>query len=364
MRLNFKNKQFKIMQVADTQEGKNVSPDLLNLLNAAMEKEKPDLVVYSGDQIWNYTSFMGDRQRVFDVLYKITEPAHSRGIPFTICFGNHDRQVGVSNEEQFEIYKKIPHFVGESVQNIDGVGNHVIEIAEGEEIRFLLYCIDSHTSLKIGYDHVHENQLEWYRKTRDSYEEKCGKLIPSIVIQHIPVPEVTELMTEVKKGTKGAVQGFRNHVGKWYILDRNKVNKNGFMKESPADPMENGGQFDVMAEKGDVKGIYFGHDHINSFNGNVRGVDVGYTQGAGFHIYGPGLDRGVRMINLNTDGTFETYDCRYRDLVGKKVEEKFLFYLYQLMPTNVYEAFYKAIKVLAIPAVIAIIILLIKYFMK
>lgn len=362
MQLQFKNKNFKIMQVADTQEGKKVSPDLLNLLNAAIEKEKPDLVVYSGDQIWNWASFKGNKKTVYDVLYKITEPAHSKGIPFTICFGNHDRQVGVSNEEQFEIYKTIPNFVGESAENVDGCGNHVIEIKNGEEIVFLLYCIDSHTSLTIGYDHVHENQIEWYRKTRDEYKEKTGKYIPSIVIQHIPVPEVTELLKEVKRKTKGAVQGFRNHAGKWYVLDKNKVNPEGFMKESPADPMENGGQFDAMAEKGDVKGIYFGHDHINSFNGNVRGIDVGYTQGAGFHIYGPGLDRGVRIISLDSDGTFKTYDRRYRDLVGKKVKEKIRFGLYQVMPTNVYEAFYRLAKVFGVAAAVTIIALLIKHF--
>lgn len=347
------------MQVADTQEGKNVSPDTLNLLNAAIEKEHPDLVVYSGDQIWNIASFKGNKKTVRNVLYKLSEPAHSRNIPFTICFGNHDRQVGVSNEEQLEIYKSIPHFMGDSAEGVDGCGNHVIEIAKDGEIVFLLYCIDSHTGLTIGYDHVHENQLEWYRKVRDEYELKCGKVVPSIVIQHIPVPEVLELLKEVKRGTKGAVQGFRNHAGKWFVLDENKVNTTGFMKESPADPMENGGEFDAMAEKGDVVGIYFGHDHINSFNGKVRGIDVGYTQGAGFHVYGPGLDRGVRMINLNPDGTFETYDLRYRDLVGKKVKEKIRFALFQIMPTNVYEAFYRAIKILALPAIAGLIYLII-----
>lgn len=359
MQLKFKNNQFKIMQVADTQEGKHVSPDTLALLNAAIEKEQPDLVVYSGDQIWNIASFKGNKKTVRDVLFKLTEPAHSRNIPFTICFGNHDRQVGVSNEEQLEIYKSIPCFVGESAEGVDGCGNHVIEIAKDGEIKFLLYCIDSHTSLTIGYDHVHESQLNWYRSVRDEYEKRCGKVVPSIVIQHIPVPEVTELLQEVKRGTKGAVQGFRNHAGKWYILDKSKVNADGFMKESPADPMENGGQFDAMAEKGDIVGIYFGHDHINSFNGKVRGIDVGYTQGAGFHVYGPGLNRGVRMINLSSDGTFETYDLRYRDLVGKKVKEKLWFAFYQLMPTNVYEAFYRAIKFLAVPAIAGIIYLII-----
>ena len=56
------------MQIADTQEGKNVSPDTLALINAAIEKEKPDIVVYSGDQIWNYASFKGKKDTVKDVL--------------------------------------------------------------------------------------------------------------------------------------------------------------------------------------------------------------------------------------------------------------------------------------------------------
>ncbi len=359
MQLKFKDTRFKIMQIADTQEGKKVSPDTLALINAAIEKEKPDLVVYSGDQIWNGASFKGNRNTVKDVLFRLTEPAHSRGIPFTVCFGNHDRQVGLSNEEQLEIYRSFPCFVGDSADGIDGCANHVIEIAQDDEIKFLLYCIDSNTSLKIGYDNVHENQIEWYRNTRDEYEKKCGRLIPSIVIQHIPVPEIFELLNEVKKGTKGAVQGFRNHKGKWYVLNKERVNANGFMKESPADPMENSGEFAAMAEKGDVVGMYFGHDHINSFNGKVNGIDVGYTQGAGFHIYGPGLDRGVRMINLSPDGTFETYDLRYRNLVGKKVKEKLWFAFYQIMPTNVYDAVSRSLKFLGAAALIAIIAVLI-----
>lgn len=52
MKLSFKGDEFRIMQIADTQEGGKVSPDTLNLINTAIEREKPDLIVYSGDQIW------------------------------------------------------------------------------------------------------------------------------------------------------------------------------------------------------------------------------------------------------------------------------------------------------------------------
>ena len=168
----------------------------------------------------------------------------------------------------------------------------------------MLYLIDSHSSLEIGYDNVHENQIEWYKNTRDSYEKKYGHLIPSIVIQHIPLCEVFELLTEVKKNTKGAVRGFRTHANRFYILNKDKVNADGFMKESPADPQVNSGEFDAFKEKGEVIGVYFGHDHNNSFNGKVDGIDLGYTQGAGFHVYGPGKDRGVRVIELKKGRQF------------------------------------------------------------
>ncbi len=358
MKMYYKNENFKIMQIADVQEGAKVSPDTIALISRALDLEKPDLVVYSGDQIWQKSSFRGNKQTVERVLREITKPVVDREIPFTICFGNHDRQVGVSNKEQFEIYKRIHGFIGEDTPDIDGCANHYIEINKDGKTEFLLYLIDSHTSLKIGYDNVHQNQIEWYKSIRDEYENKNGSVIPSIVIQHIPVPEVMELLTEVKKGTEKAVQGFRNHAGKWYILNKSKVNENGFMKESPADPMENSGEFSAMAEKGDIRGIYFGHDHNNSFNGKVQGIDLGYTQGAGFHVYGPGLDRGVRIINLKTDGEYETYDLRYKDIIGKKVKEKLHYIILQIMPTNVYDAVHRGIKIISVIAAIAIIIFL------
>lgn len=363
MKMNYKNENFKIMQIADVQEGAKVSPDTIELIRKAIDLEKPDLVVYSGDQIWKKSSFKGNKQTVERVLREITQPVVDNGIPFTICFGNHDRQVGISNKEQFEIYKKIDGFIGENTPGIDGCANHYIEINKNGRTEFLLYLIDSHTSLKVGYDNVHQNQIDWYKSIRDEYEKKNGRVVPSIVIQHIPVPEVTELLTEVKKGTKKAVQGFRNHAGKWYILNKSKVNESGFMKESPADPMENSGEFSAMTEKGDVLGIYFGHDHNNSFNGKVHGIDLGYTQGAGFHVYGPGLDRGVRIINLKTNGEYDTYDLRFKNIIGKKVKEKLRYTVLQIMPTNVYDAVHRGIKIVSVIASIAIIIFILATFL-
>lgn len=53
MRMN-KDGLFKIMQITDMQEIPKISPDTMALLDAAIEDEKPDLVVYTGDQIKGY----------------------------------------------------------------------------------------------------------------------------------------------------------------------------------------------------------------------------------------------------------------------------------------------------------------------
>ena len=47
--------KFKIMQIADTQETPDVSPDTLSLINSALDREKPDLVIFTGDQIKGYS---------------------------------------------------------------------------------------------------------------------------------------------------------------------------------------------------------------------------------------------------------------------------------------------------------------------
>lgn len=364
MTLKFNNGKFRILMIADTQEGNKVNSDTIKLIEASLERSRPDMVVYSGDQIWGKHSFKGDADKVKEVLSILVEPVVKRKIPFAICFGNHDRQVGLTNEEQFEIYKTFEGFVGESDDGVDGVGNHCFEIKDGDEVKFLLYTIDSHSNLKVGYDCVHENQIDWYRAIRDSYEQKLGKVVPSVVIQHIPVCEVFDLLKKVNFTKRGSVRGFRTHEGEYFVLKKDRVNKEAFMKESPADPQVNSGEFDAMCEKGDVKGIYFGHDHNNSFNGEINGVDVGYTQGAGFNVYGPGMDRGTRVIDLFTDGHIETYDMRYKDIVGRKVDNPLKYIIMQLCPTNTFDAVTRIVKAFVTIAVILVIILLLTTFLK
>ena len=69
----------------------------------------------------------------------------------------------------------------------------------------------------------------------------------------------------------------------------------------------------------------------------------------------------LRVIELNKDSTFKTYDLRFKDLVGKKVKEPLKYLFYQIMPTNTFDAVHRAIKFfigLGITALIVIILIL------
>ena len=80
----FRNEKFRIMQIADTQEIPSVSPDTIKLISAALDSEKPDLVVFTGDQIKGYSSFfLGEKGKinVESTIKALIKPLEERKIP-------------------------------------------------------------------------------------------------------------------------------------------------------------------------------------------------------------------------------------------------------------------------------------------
>lgn len=315
-----KDGKFTIMQIADIQEIQNVSPDTLKLLNAALDKASPDLAVLTGDQIQGYDKSMrkGDAFVIVkDIIEKITEPLTSRNVTFTVTYGNHDKQSGVENDEQADIYGSLSGCVIGEPQNRFDKGTFSLQIydSRGEKALFNIYIIDSNGMNRDGYEPISHEQIEWYRNERERIKTKFGEYVPSFVFQHIPIPEVFCGLKKVKRGTKGAIPAFRSHAGQYYKLP-DYCSDDDFFREAPAPSDTNNGEFDAFLEKGEVKGVFFGHDHMNSFIVSYKGIDIGYSQGVGFNVYGPGGDRGVRIFELSEDdlNNYKTYTLTYKKL--------------------------------------------------
>lgn len=340
LRFNSDHK-FKIMQIADTQEIPAVSPDTLSLINNALDREKPDLVIFTGDQIKGYSKkFKKDPAIIESTIDILVEPIAKRNIPFMVTYGNHDAQCGIDNRGQYKFYAKYDNFISGDLRNSDDVGTADIQIYSSTEDKpvFELYIIDSHGKAKdgAGYAPVDKKQIEWYVSRREQLKSENGDYLPSLVFQHIPVPEFFDVIKKVPKGAKGAVPAYGAHENEYFVLNDETIAEGGFMLESPASPDVNTGEFEAMSEKGDVLGIYVGHDHNNSFVVKYKGVDLGYTQGAGFNVYGPGENRGVRIFELDETAPreYKTYTATFKELCGTKIKTPVKEFIYKHAPTS------------------------------
>lgn len=342
--LKFNNGKFKIMQVTDIHALPKKNEDTINLLMKALEVEKPDIVIFTGDMLKGYSSRFKSEDRNSKVKMAIDnflQPLLDKKIPFAITFGNHDNQTGLSNEEQEKIYSGYGGYVkGEYEYN---AGTRSINILNGKEEKvFSIFLIDSNGNSKNGgYEPVYREQLEWFKSIRKKEIESYGKLSKGIVFQHIPLQEYYNTLKKVEKGAENSVVGFRKRNKNSYIIPEMKEGE--IFKESICAPDENTGEFDVFFKDGNILAIFCGHDHKNSFVRKYKNIDLGYTPSIGFDEYGLGFKRGIRIIELNEENLmdYKTHILTYEKILGKKVKNPVKFYVYNIFPSSKEDAIQK-----------------------
>ena len=322
--LRFKDGKFKIMLLGDLHDCYDMKnnnaaekmDDTLALIGKAVKELKPDLVIYMGDNARASTEY-----EMRAVISRITYPVSVSDTPFDLVFGNHDRECEVDLPTQLKLYREHENcYALNADDSLSGYGNHnlVIKSGDGEKDIFNLWFIDSHNLYsdrsKSYYDAVHEDQIEWYKKTAKELADKNGgKVLPSLLFQHIPVPEEYELLREAKPYEKlDSVQGHKTYSDKYYML---KPEVEGYLGEGPAVPDFNSGEFAAWKETGDVLGAFFGHDHMNDFAGYVDGILLAQCKTAGFRVYTDGCRSGVRLITLeeNNPENVQTRMYHFKD---------------------------------------------------
>ncbi len=244
------------------------------------------------------------------------------GIPVAVVFGNHDAETTVTKEEQMAIYSTYDCCIGfDEGDGIYGCGNYNVPIyssANNSKLAYNLWMIDSNmydydeNGESKGYDYVHQDQIDWYVNTANELKaQNNGVSVPSLMFQHIIVPEIFDALLEVEAGTEGAIK----KGDKYYILNPENTVPGGVLHENPCPSNTNGGQFAAVKNQGDVVAMIFGHDHVNSFVVNHQGVDLIATPGASFSSYGD-EGRGARVIDLDERdlSTYSTDVVTYNEL--------------------------------------------------
>lgn len=325
--------KLRIMQVSDPQDMKYVRKAMVRMLDNAYDALRPDLVLFTGDNILGnhlLDARIGDAQVaggksatleiMRDSIHNIVAPLEKRGIPFAMIYGNHDDRNDVSKREQADIYRSYKGCLpmNNSRNGLDDdTYNITVLPSEGDKPLFNIWMLDSAWYDKkedVCYERIKPETVEWYKKTAAQLKEQNGgEPLPSLMFLHIPLPEIVNLIEPCMPDECGAV---KTHKMGWCRL-RPDITR-GVMSEYPSVLEDSAGLFDAVLECGDVKGIVSGHDHVNCFEGKYMGVDFIQTSCASFRCYGDET-RGVRIFEFDERDPSEyiTYFFNYADLCGR-----------------------------------------------
>lgn len=323
--------KFKIVVFADTQDDFFPDQRMIDMINYALDTEKPDFVVFTGDNV-----SQGGTMLNAVAIRHILEPVVERSIPFAYTYGNHDGE-HCKKEVMHNNYLRVGGnlcLTTDPVPELTGFGTCSIPLyaSASDDIAFNFWIIDSNMYDEVngGYDYVHEDQIEWFKNEYEAIKAEAGKDVNSIVFQHIVVPEVYECIESTTEETG------KNYLGVNYNLKLNEL-ASGSLLEWPCPPNSNHGEFTALKENGHVLGIVTGHDHANSFDGEYEGVKFTQMPGMSYQSYGNDEVRGYGVITLDESdlSTYETYRVRYVDVQEQKTgselaKDKFMMFFKSL----------------------------------
>ncbi len=292
------NHKFKIVQFTDIhwKYGNPASDKAGERMAEILDAEKPDLVVYTGDLVFAKPAREG--------LDKALEAAVTRGIPFAVTWGNHDDEQDLKRKELSEYIANKAGNLTSTTEGITGITNYTLTVksADGKRDAAVLYIFDSNSYSPMkkvkGYDWIKHDQVEWYRQMSKAFTSANNdNPLPALAFFHIPLPEFHE-----------AVQNENS-----YMV--------GTRKEKACAPEINSGLASAMLEAGDVMCVFVGHDHVNDYVVDWRGILLGYGRFTGgatvYHDIPEG--NGGRVIELTEDSrTIKTW-IRIKD--GKVINE-------------------------------------------
>jgi 3',5'-cyclic AMP phosphodiesterase CpdA len=299
--------KFTIVQFTDTQDGPSTDKRTVALIRAVLDDQKPDLVIFTGDQLTSASRTPDDVRKAID---NIVRPVDARRIPWLVTFGNHDEEhfgvTGMDEAAMLKIYMSYPYNVNRvGPQGVTGTGNVnlLVRGSHSEAPAFGVWAIDSgrYAPAKIAgqvleedallgwgwmptWDWIKHDQVNWYTRTSEQLEREYGRKVPSLMFFHIPLQEFRQM--------------YDNDAYKRAHPELGLLPQHGVVGERNEDECPgpfNSGLFAAALERGDVKGIFVGHDHVNDYVGNYFGIYLGYSANSGFATYGLGGAENHRM---------------------------------------------------------------------
>ena len=344
------DRELKIMHLTDVHLGGGWIPKKndtlsLNAVAKMIQVEKPDLVIVTGDIAYPvpYQSGAFNNLPPHETFATLME---ALGVYWTVTFGNHDSEFysTYTREEISEFYSN-PDFkyclYQEGSEDIYGCGNSVINVKNSQGIiTQSIFTIDSNAytgetlieTLAWEYDNIHEDQIAWYKSvveknneynknliaTLDNKDELNAKYekLGTLLFFHIPIAEYGDAWFEYVNN------GYQDTENAKLIYGT--AGESGDVVFSSAIPDT---LFETMLELGGKHGTFCGHDHVNNFSIDYKGIRLTYGMSvdylAYFRISSLGSQRGCTIVTISPDGTFDcTAESYYQDKYAHEAREE------------------------------------------
>lgn len=319
--------KFRVLQFTDIQDGPKVSKDTVKLIEASLDATRPDIVIFTGNQIAGYDAVYSQTMRkrrwnkaqatvqssaeryeealrqtrlmVRSTIEQLVRPLADRSVPWVVTFGNHDFQCGLDNAEIERICQEFPGCLnpaptetsaGEKagmlseqrvygcepgtfalpVMNVDRTCNvlGLVLVDSGDYARSGGYGSPSVAALRFLADvpHALVEQSQAIAAPRETPASQ--ETLPCMVFQHFAIPQYYDLLKPVAANAARAIEGYRNFAGNHYVLDEEKTLPGSYLGEGISCPDADSGEFAILEQYG-YFAISAGHDHRNAFVGTV-----------------------------------------------------------------------------------------------
>lgn len=360
------NNEFKIIQLTDVHLGGgflSTKKDrwAMNAVANMITVEKPDLVVVTGDAAFPVPFSSGSFNN-YSGAQIFAEMMETLGVYWVFAYGNHDTEAYsyFDRADLDKFYsgvaaKKDSYCLYKSAKNISGYGNQVIKIKNTEGIvTQAITILDSHSytdgdnfGILWKYDNLHEDQIKWYEKKMDKINADNAALgvaadhkVKNLAFFHIALREYREAWKELitadqnKNVTDGKYNNTENVIYKYGKMgeDLDPGKQNPMVTLFSSYDATYGifcgigdDQFFEVGQKNGLQGVFIGHDHLNNFSVEYKGVRLTYGMSIDYLAYA-GIwkqksQRGCTVITVRSDESFDCYNsCYYKkDANGKSV---------------------------------------------
>ncbi len=289
------DKDFVILNLADVQLKDDVLYDEIGektaeMIDRLVRETEPDMITLTGDNAWGTMAYI-----------ELIKQVDSYGIPWAPVMGNHDGQCLISEFWAAYLLYKAENCLFEFGPEDMGYGNYIINITENGKIIHTLFMLDTHNNAEYtledgstvgGYDHLWDNQIEWYKWAVKGISGIAGKTVESTVIMHIPVCEY-----------KDAWKKFYGSEETGALAPELAPEAQGVCGEGVCSAPVNNGFFTVCKDLGSTKNMLVGHDHANDFRICYEGIGLNYALKTGYgSYYTDGLTGGT-TITVGSDGS-------------------------------------------------------------